>query len=129
MNRTNGVPRIGAERDGFLYDSCTMPVPIQSVARSEGGLQQDSAMVCNTTLYPYVIVSFMLVSDSPAGQRPIQRKRAGRERPPLFCRCIGTGGGGGLQQGLQHHPPPFWRVAPVRFIPAGRLRTLTPSGR
>ena len=107
MNRTNGVPRIGAERDGFLYDSCTMPVPIQSVARSEGGLQQDSAMVCNTTLYPYVIVSFMLVSDSPAGQRPIQRKRAGRERPPLFCRCIGTGGGVVCNRVCNITHPPF----------------------
>ena len=30
----------------------------------------------------------------PGQPAPHQRKRAGRERPPLFCRCIGTRGVG-----------------------------------
>ena len=113
MNHNNGKPKDSAVRDGFFNTPCTMPVPIQNAPRSEGGVGHDSAILWGSAHFVYVIAAPLLACNSPASPRPIQRKRAGRERPPLFCRCIGKRGGGvGAGFGALPTHPLFWGSLP-----------------
>ena len=80
--------------------------------------------ICYCNTYAYLLL--------PGPTVPHQRERAGRERPPPFCLWRGTRQGGVRQVVLHRvlHPlPTLGGVAPVQFIPAGRLPTATSSGR
>ena len=118
-------PRTGRFLGRFMHDACADP----DCSKVRGGLEHDSAMVRNTIFFPYVIVPPSLISYSPASPHRSSGKGQDGSDPPLFA-SLSANGEGGLEQALEHSlPPPFFGVAPVQFIPAGRLRTRTPSGR
>ena len=67
MNLTNAVPRSGTKQNCLLYAPCTIPVPIQNVAQSEGGVQQFLINRCNTAHFPISLpCTVSLTADSPA---------------------------------------------------------------
>ena len=128
MNRKNGVPISGAIQDCFCCAPCTMPVPIQPGTQTRGGVYQDSVMRCTSTIVPiYLPQRGLSVIARPARTDPAEKGRTGAT-PPLFA-AVSANGEGGVYQPVYHRLPPFSGVAPVRFIPTGRFRTRTPSGR
>ena len=128
MNRNNENPKVSAGRDGYYYTPCTMPVPIQNVTRSEGMVLQESAMGCSTAHYPISLLgSYLSVIARPARADPAEKGRTGATPPllPLYRHA----GKGGCYSRCSTAYTPLWGVAPVQFIPAGRLPTRTTSWR
>ena len=111
----------------FCATRARCPCRSRVVARSEGGLQQDSAMVCNTTIYPYLIAGHLCLS---AIARPASARYSGKGQdgsdPPFFA-AVSARGGGGLQQGLQHHPPPFSEGRSRPIYPCGKAPNPNPK--
>ena len=104
-----------------------MPVPIQPGTQTRGGVYQDSVMRCTSTIVPiYLPQRGLSVIARPARTDPAEKGRTGATPPflPLYRQT-----GRGVYQPVYHRLPPFSGVAPVRFIPTGRFRTRTPSGR
>ena len=115
MNRSNGTPGIVAEIDGFLCLPCTVPVPIFFATNAKGRLWQESAFICGTTHFVYVIAPPLLVCINPASPRTIKRKMAGRERPPLFCRSSGKQGRGFVAEFVAYPAPPLGGSLPSKL--------------
>ena len=96
-----------------------------------GGVFPIMVGVCFPHPFP-MLLYFRLLSAiaRPDRAAPDVRGRTGATPPFLpLVRHAGRGGvSGGVSIGVSPHPPPLG-VAPVRFIPAGRLRTRTTRGR
>ena len=66
MNLTNAVPRSGTKQNCLLYAPCTIPVPIQNVAQSEGGGATVFDKSVQHRSFSYLVAMPLLDSDSPA---------------------------------------------------------------
>ena len=119
MNHNNGNPQDSAIRDGFFNTPCTMPVPIQIVPRSEGGLEQDSAMWWNTAHFPISLpCRYLAAITRPARAAPAEKGRTGAT-PSFLPLYRHAGRGGGTGGGTQPTPPLF----------RGRSRPIYPYGK
>ena len=128
MNRRNGVPISGAIQDCFYCAPCTMPVPIQPGTQTRGGSVPGFGDAVYQHHGSYLFAATRLVRKSPASPQRSSGKGQDGSDPPLFA-AVSANGEGGVYQPVYHRLPPFSGVAPVRFIPTGRFRTRTPSGR
>ena len=100
---------------------CRSTIPIQDATRTRGVVWHDSAMLCNTTTLCISLIMQVLFNYSrPARADPAKNGRTGATPPflPLYRHAWRGGVTGGVA------PPtlPFLGVAPVRLIPAGRLK-------
>ena len=97
---------------------------------SEGGLFPILDRVCFHTVFAISLPRCYLAAVyRPDHAAPEVRRRTGATPP--FLPLVRHAGGGFVSrfvsQFVSHRKPPFG-VAPVRFIPAGRLRTRTTRG-
>ena len=127
MNRTNRTSdlRLSGVKAGV------QALPDHRAPYIRGGMGHKSAGGCSTAIFLTLLYHRRL----PATTRPDRAdtgEKGKTEATPPFCRSIGKQGGGlgqGLLQGFGAYPAPLMGVASVQIIPAGRLRTQTPSGR
>ena len=75
----------------------------------------------------YLVVTLLLVRNNPASPCRSSRKWQDGSDPPPFLPLYRHAGRGGVTAGVPPPAPSLLGVAPVQLIPAGRLRTRTPS--
>ena len=128
----NGVPGRGDMSGGKLDRFCAFrglgAVPIQNVTSSGGGMLQESALGCYKPHFAISLPgSHLAVVDRTASDDTDGTSRT-IATPPFLPLYRQAGAGGCYRVCYKPCPPPLG-VAIVQFIPAGRLRPPTPSGR
>ena len=99
MKRTNGASKAEAGREGICYTQRTIAVPIQLGTQTKGGLFQESAMRCTSTIiHNSLPCGYLTAITRPARTDPAEKGRTGAT--PLFLPLYRQTGRGGTPHHL-----------------------------
>ena len=120
MNRTNrtSVIRRSGDKAGV------QALPDHRAPNIRGGMGHKSALICYTTHFSMLLYCSCLPTTTRPDRADTEEKGRTEATPPFLplVRQSGLGFGAGFVTGFGAYPaPPFLGVAPVQFVPAGRL--------
>ncbi len=127
MNRTNRTSdfRLSGVKAGVRA------LPDHRATNIRGGMGHKSALICYTTHFSILLYHRRLSTTTRPDRADTEENGMTEATPPFLplYRQTWRGFGAGFVTGFGAYPAPSYGVASVQFIPAGRLRTRTPSGR